>query len=90
VCTGERFVRPLIAERRISYVKLGKYVRQQRAALVVQGQLLLLRHLERTERPTCDNAEPRRSAKRVRQRAELWIPIASRTSAVAVLEVVPE
>jgi len=25
--TGERFVRRLVAERRISYVKLGKYVR---------------------------------------------------------------
>jgi excisionase family DNA binding protein len=31
--TGERFVRRLIAERRISYVKLGKYVRLQRSAL---------------------------------------------------------
>jgi excisionase family DNA binding protein len=31
--TGERFVRRLITERRISYVKLGKYVRLQRSAL---------------------------------------------------------
>lgn len=31
--TGERFVRRLIAERRIPYIKLGKYVRLQRAAL---------------------------------------------------------
>lgn len=31
--TGERFVRRLIAERRIPYVKLGKYVRLQRSAL---------------------------------------------------------
>jgi excisionase family DNA binding protein len=31
--TGERFVRRLIAERRISYVKLGKYVRLQRSVL---------------------------------------------------------
>ncbi len=30
---GERFVRRLIAERRIAYVKLGKYVRLQRSAL---------------------------------------------------------
>src|SRR3712207_2963320 len=27
LCTGERFVRRLIAERRIDYVKLGKHVR---------------------------------------------------------------
>ena len=31
--TGERFVRRLIAEKRIAYVKLGKYVRLQRSAL---------------------------------------------------------
>lgn len=31
--TGERFVRRLIAERRIPYVKIGKYVRLQRSAL---------------------------------------------------------
>ena len=31
--TGERFVRRLVAERRISYVKLGKYVRLQRSTL---------------------------------------------------------
>jgi excisionase family DNA binding protein len=31
--TGERFVRRLIAERRIPYVKLGKHVRLQRSAL---------------------------------------------------------
>lgn len=31
--TGERFVRRLIAERRISYVKLGKHVRLQRSTL---------------------------------------------------------
>lgn len=31
--TGERFVRRLIAEGRIPYVKLGKYVRLQRSAL---------------------------------------------------------
>ena len=31
--TGERFIRRLIAERRIPYVKLGKYVRLQRSAL---------------------------------------------------------
>lgn len=31
--TGERFIRRLIAERRISYVKLGKYVRLQRSTL---------------------------------------------------------
>jgi excisionase family DNA binding protein len=31
--TGERFIRRLIAQRRISYVKLGKYVRLQRSAL---------------------------------------------------------
>jgi excisionase family DNA binding protein len=31
--TGERFVRRLVAQRRIAYVKLGKYVRLQRSAL---------------------------------------------------------
>jgi excisionase family DNA binding protein len=31
--TGERFVRRLITERRITYVKLGNYVRLQRSAL---------------------------------------------------------
>jgi excisionase family DNA binding protein len=31
--TGERFIRRLIAQRRITYVKLGKYVRLQRSAL---------------------------------------------------------
>ena len=31
--TGERFIRRLIAERRIPYVKLGKFVRVQRSAL---------------------------------------------------------
>ena len=31
--TGERFIRRLVAQRRISYVKLGKYVRLQRSAL---------------------------------------------------------
>lgn len=31
--TGERFVRRLIAERRISYVKLGRYVRLKRSVL---------------------------------------------------------
>lgn len=31
--TGERFIRRLIAQRRISYVKLGKYVRLQRSTL---------------------------------------------------------
>jgi excisionase family DNA binding protein len=31
--TGERFVRRLIAERRIPYVKLGRPVRLQRSAL---------------------------------------------------------
>jgi len=31
--TGERFVRRLVAERRISYVKLGTYVRLQRSTL---------------------------------------------------------
>jgi excisionase family DNA binding protein len=31
--TGERFIRRLITQRRISYVKLGKYVRLQRSTL---------------------------------------------------------
>jgi excisionase family DNA binding protein len=31
--TGERFIRRLITERRIAYVKLGKYVRLQRSVL---------------------------------------------------------
>jgi excisionase family DNA binding protein len=31
--TGERFVRRLIAQRRITYVKLGKFVRLQRSTL---------------------------------------------------------
>jgi excisionase family DNA binding protein len=31
--TGERFIRGLITERRISYVKVGKYVRLERSAL---------------------------------------------------------
>jgi excisionase family DNA binding protein len=31
--TGTRFVRRLITERRISYVKVGKYVRLERAML---------------------------------------------------------
>ncbi len=31
--TGERFIRRLIAERRIAYVKIGKYVRLERATL---------------------------------------------------------
>jgi excisionase family DNA binding protein len=31
--TGERFVRRLITERRIAFVKSGKYVRLQRSAL---------------------------------------------------------
>ncbi len=31
--TGERFIRRLIAERRIDYVKLGKHVRVQRSIL---------------------------------------------------------
>jgi excisionase family DNA binding protein len=31
--TGERFVRRLITERRINYVKIGKYVRLERATL---------------------------------------------------------
>ena len=33
LATGERFVRRLIAQRRIAYVKLGKYVRLQRSTL---------------------------------------------------------
>jgi excisionase family DNA binding protein len=31
--TGDRFIRRLITERRISYVKIGKYVRLERATL---------------------------------------------------------
>ncbi|MGY2084231.1 excisionase family DNA-binding protein [Blastococcus sp. SYSU DS0539] len=31
--TGDRFIRRLITERRISYVKVGKYVRLERSAL---------------------------------------------------------
>ncbi len=31
--TGGRFVRRLIAQRRVAYVKLGKYVRLQRSVL---------------------------------------------------------
>ena len=31
--TGERFIRRLITERRINYVKIGKYVRIERATL---------------------------------------------------------
>ena len=31
--TGERFIRRLITERRIAYVKIGKYVRLERATL---------------------------------------------------------
>lgn len=31
--TGERFIRRLIAQRRITYVKLGKYVRLKRSTL---------------------------------------------------------
>ncbi len=31
--TGERFIRRLIAEHRISYVKIGKFVRLQRSTL---------------------------------------------------------
>ena len=31
--TGERFIRRLITERRISYVKVGKYVRLERSTL---------------------------------------------------------
>ncbi len=33
LCTGERFIRRLIAERRIDYIKLGKHVRVQRSVL---------------------------------------------------------
>ncbi|SEO59873.1 excisionase family DNA-binding protein [Trujillonella endophytica] len=33
LATGERFVRRLIAERRIGYVKVGKYVRLERSTL---------------------------------------------------------
>jgi excisionase family DNA binding protein len=32
--TGPRFIRRLIAERRIQYVKLGRHVRLQEAALI--------------------------------------------------------
>ena len=31
--TGERFIRRLITERRIGYVKVGKYVRLERTTL---------------------------------------------------------
>ncbi len=31
--TGERFIRRLINERRINYIKVGKYVRLERSAL---------------------------------------------------------
>lgn len=31
--TGERFVRRLVAERRITYIKLGRHVRLQRSVL---------------------------------------------------------
>ena len=31
--TGERFIRRLITERRIGYVRVGKYVRLERATL---------------------------------------------------------
>ena len=31
--TGGRFVRRLVAQRRVGYVKLGRYVRLQRSAL---------------------------------------------------------
>ncbi len=31
--TGERFIRRLITERRIPFVKVGKYVRLERSAL---------------------------------------------------------
>ena len=31
--TGERFIRRLISERRIDYIKLGRYVRVQRSVL---------------------------------------------------------
>jgi excisionase family DNA binding protein len=31
--TGERFIRRLITQRRITYVKIGKFVRLQRSAL---------------------------------------------------------
>ena len=31
--TGERFIRRLITERRIAYVRVGKYVRLERSAL---------------------------------------------------------
>ncbi|MGY1642013.1 helix-turn-helix domain-containing protein [Geodermatophilus sp. SYSU D00703] len=31
--TGERFIRRLITERRIGYVKVGKYVRLERSML---------------------------------------------------------
>ena len=31
--TGERFIRRLITERRIAYIKVGKYVRLERSTL---------------------------------------------------------
>jgi excisionase family DNA binding protein len=31
--TGERFIRRLIAERRIDYIKLGRYIRVRRSVL---------------------------------------------------------
>ncbi len=40
--TGERFIRRLIAERRISYIKLGRHVRLQRSVLddfIAAGQV---------------------------------------------------
>ncbi len=40
--TGQRFVRRLISERRIPYIKLGKHVRLERCALdafVAAGQV---------------------------------------------------
>ena len=33
LCTGERFVRRLIAERRIDYIELSRHIRVQRSAL---------------------------------------------------------
>jgi excisionase family DNA binding protein len=41
--TGERFVRRLITQRRITYVKIGKFVRLQRSALdafIESGQVV--------------------------------------------------